>query len=81
MARYVLRARALSSHPNHGPPQLLGTGTRIADAASALPGDVVCDTPTRVRPFASDAGFGSICSGADPRLAPSIDNHYYLTIA
>ena len=42
MARYVLRSGVFCT-PNHGPPQLLGTGTRIADAASALPGDVVCD--------------------------------------
>jgi hypothetical protein len=42
MPRYVLRG-TVACTPNSGQPQSFGTNTRIADAAHAQAGDVVCD--------------------------------------
>jgi hypothetical protein len=66
--RYVLRL-PVAGAPNSGPYQMLGVGTKIADAASAQPGDVRWDqlalTPNPAMAPLDQAGLNLILARVD----------------
>jgi hypothetical protein len=78
MPRYVLRA-PVSGIPNGGQTQLFGVGTKIADAASAQPGDVKWDA-LALSPSPACQALDQAALNIILKFVPTIGNQYYLTI-